>query len=153
MPVSLPQVSELPCEETPAGLLPAPKPPCEENPAGPPLVPKPPCKENPSGPPPMEDSTSPQPSVVDEGPVLSVGENVENLGSLGCSANGVSLEALVLHLLPSIAVVILSSGNPLAQSHAENAGAGLVGPRVSLGSGRVGKWALWTRPDVGSGPK
>ena len=25
--------------------------------------------------------------------------------------------------------------------------------RVSLGSGRVGKWALWTRPGVGLGPK
>lgn len=95
-------------------------------------APEPPHKKNPAGLLPVEDPTGPQSIVVDEGPVLSAGENVEHSGSPGCSANGVSSEALVLCLLLSITIIILFLGNPLAQSHAENAGAGSVGPLTVL---------------------
>ena len=95
-------------------------------------APKPPCKKNPAGLPPVEDSTGSQLIIVDEDPALSVGENAEHLGFLDYSINSVSSETPVLHSLLSITIVILSLGNPLAQSYAENAGAGSVGPLTVL---------------------
>ena len=97
-------------------------------------APKPPCKKNPAGLPPVEDSTGSQLIIVVEDPALSVGENAEHLGFLDYSINSVSSETPVLHSLLSITIVILSLGNPLAQSYAENAGAGSVRPlTVSAG--------------------
>ena len=50
---------------------------------------------------------------------------------------------------PETVPITQQNGEPLPPNVPPKA----VLPRVSLGSGRVGKWALWTRPDVGSGPK